>query len=123
MKLNTFLIAAAIVAVFFGLGFLIVPAQLVASYGGTLNPAGVVVGRITGSTILAFAIIFWGARNGKGPEALKAVLAAGFFTHGLDSFIMLHATWTGIVNALGWSAVAINGAFALGFAYFAFGKR
>jgi hypothetical protein len=123
MKLNTFLVLAVIVAAIFGLGFLIVPAELVAAYGGTLNAAGVVVGRIAGSTILAVGIIFWGARNGKGGEALKSVLVAGFVTHGLDCLIMLHATWSGIVNTLGWSAVVINGAFALGFAYFAFRKK
>ncbi len=123
MKLNTLLVANTIVAAIFGLAFLIVPAELVGLYGPRLSPAGVVVGRIAGSTILAFAIIYWGARNSKGAEALKAVLVAGCVTNGLDALIMLHATWTGIVNAMGWSAVVINGLLALGFAYFAWNKR
>ena len=36
---------------------------------------------------------------------------------------MAHATWTGIVNSMGWMQVVINGLLALGFAYFAWGKR
>jgi hypothetical protein len=76
-----------------------------------------------GSTILAFAIVFWGARNGRAAETAKAILVAGFVTHGLDFLVMAHATWAGVVNTVGWSAIVISGVFALGFAYFAFGKR
>jgi hypothetical protein len=123
MKLNMFLTIATVVAAVFGLGFLFVPAELVALYGGRLNAPGVVVGRITGSSIFAFAIVFWGARDSKGAEALKAVLVAGGVTNGLDALIMLHATWTGIVNTMGWSAVVINGLLAAGFAYYAWNKR
>jgi hypothetical protein len=123
MKLNMFLMIATVVAAVFGVAFLFVPAELVALYGPRLNPAGVVVGRIAGSTILAFAIVYWGARNSKGAEALKAVLVAACISNGLDALIMLHATWTGIVNAMGWSAVVINGLLALSFAYFAWSKR
>ena len=87
------------------------------------SPAGVVVGRIAGSTILAFAIVYWGARNGKGAETLKALLVAACISNALDGLIMAHATWTGIVISMGWIQVAINGLLALGFAYFARSKR
>jgi hypothetical protein len=70
-------------------------------YGPRLNASGVVVGRIAGSTILAFSIVYWGARN-KGAEALKAVLVAACISNGLDALIMGRATWTGIVNSRGW---------------------
>jgi hypothetical protein len=123
MKLNNFLLLATAVAALFGLALLIAPAQLVALYGVKLTPATEVLGRIAGSTILAFAIVYWGARNGKGAEALKAVVVAGFLTNGLDCLIMLHATYTGLLNAYGWAQAAINGVLALGFAYFAYGKR
>jgi hypothetical protein len=123
MKLNNFLVLATIVAALFGLAFLIAPSQLVALYGVQLTPTTEVLGRIAGSTILAFAIIYWGARNGKGTEALKAAVVAGFVTNGLDCLIMLHATYTGLLNSYGWAQVAINGLLAIGFAYFAYGKR
>lgn len=123
MKLNSFLVLATIVAAVFGLGLLIGPSQMGAFYGVRHTPATEVVGRIAGSTILAFAIIFWGARNANGTEALKAAMVAGFVTNGLDCLILLHATWTGLLNAYGWAQAAINGLLALGFANFTFGKR
>jgi hypothetical protein len=122
MKLNSFLVLATIVAAVFGLAFLAAPAQLVALYGVVLTPSTEVIGRIAGSTILGFAIVFWGARNSDGAEALKAVMVAGFVGNGLDFLILLHATATGLLNSLGWLQVLINGALAAGFGYFAFGK-
>jgi hypothetical protein len=123
MKLNGFLTLATLVAVIFGLAFLIAPAQLTALYGVNLTPATEVLGRITGSTILAFAIVYWGARNGAGAEAWKATMVAALVTNGLDCLIMLHAAWIGLVNSYGWAQAAINGLLALGVAYFAFGRR
>ena len=122
MKLKDFLALATLVAALFGLAFLIAPSQLVGLYGVKLTPATEVLGRVAGSTILAFAIAYWGAR-GKAAEALKAIIVAGFVTNGLDSLILLHATWTGLLNSYGWAQAAINGLLTLGFAYFAFGKR
>jgi hypothetical protein len=122
MKLNSFLMVATLVAAVFGLAFLLAPSQLVAMYGVTLTPATEVIGRIAGSVILGFAIVFWGARNGSGSETLKAVMTAGLFANALDALILLHATVTGLVNGLGWLQVLINGGLAIGFWVFAFGK-
>jgi hypothetical protein len=123
MKLNSFLMLATIVAAVFGLAFLLAPSQLVAMYGVTLTPATEVIGRIAGSVILGFAIVFWAARNENAAETFKAVLVAGCIANGLDCLILLHATATGLLNGLGWLQVLINGALAAGFGYFAFGKR
>ena len=122
MKLNSFLMLATIVAAVFGLAFLIAPSALVALYGVKLTPQTEVIGRIAGSVILGFAIVFWGAREGNAAEALKAVMMAGLIANGLDALILLHATATGLVNSLGWLQVLINGGLAIGFWYFSFGK-
>src|ERR1700710_206505 len=122
MKLKHFLVLAMVVAAVFGLAFLIAPSQLVAIYGVTLTPATEVIGRVAGSVILGFAIVFWAARNGSSAEVFKAVMIAGLTANGLDGLILLHATVTGLVNGLGWLQVLINGGLAIGFWYFAYGK-
>jgi hypothetical protein len=122
VRLNSFLMLATIVAAVFGLAFLIAPSALVAMYGVTLTPATEVIGRIAGSVILGFAVVFWGARNGSGPEAFKAAMMGGLIANALDALILLHATVTGLLNGLGWVQVLINGALAVGFWYFAYGK-
>jgi len=117
MKLGSFLVLAAIVAGFFGLALLVVPAQLVDLYGVKLTPATEVIGRIAGATNLGFAVLYWSIRNASGAEVKPAMLA-GLIASGLICLIMLHGTATGLVNALGWGQVAINGLLAAGFGYF-----
>jgi hypothetical protein len=122
MTRSNFMMLATIVAAVFGLAFLVAPSQLVALYGVKLTPATEVIGRIAGSVILGFAIVFWGAREGNAAEALKAVMMAGLIANALDALILLHATATGLLNGLGWLQVVINGALAIGFWYFSYGK-
>jgi hypothetical protein len=119
---TNFLMLATLVAAVFGLAFLIAPSQLVAMYGVTLTPQSEVIGRIAGSVILGFAIVFWGAREGNAADALRAAMIAGLVANGLDALILLHATVTGLANGLGWLQVLINGALAVGFWYFTYGK-
>src|SRR3954447_6404228 len=113
---------ATLVAAVFGFAFLIAPSQLVALYGVTLTPQTEVIGRIAGSVILGFAIVFWGTREGNAADALRAAMIAGLVANALDALILLHATVTGLVNGLGWLQVLINGALAVGFWYFIYGK-
>jgi len=91
-------------------------------YGVTLTPQSEVIGRIAGSVILGFAIVFWGTRDGNAADALKAAMTAGLVSNALDALILLHATITGLLNGLGWLQVLINGALAVGFWYFSYGK-
>src|SRR6201747_2124373 len=123
MKLKHFLVLAMVVAAVFGLAFLIAPSQLVALYGVTLTPSTEVIGRIAGSVILGFAIVFWAARNENAAETFKAVLVAGLIANALDCLIRLDGAVTCLITGLGWLQVLINGALAAGFGYFAFGKR
>jgi hypothetical protein len=116
------MMVATIVAAVFGLAFLVAPSALVALYGVKLTPQTEVIGRIAGSVILGFAIVFWGAREGNAADALKAVMMAGLIANALDALILLHATATGLLNGLGWLQVLINGGLAIGFWYFAFRK-
>src|SRR3954463_5891511 len=122
MTRTNFMMIATVVAAVFGLAFLIAPAQLVALYGVKLTPQIEVIGRIAGSVILGFAIVFWGAREGNAVETMKAAMTAGLVANALDGLILLHATVTGLLNGLGWLQVLINGALAAGFWYFTFGK-
>ena len=123
MNFTSFIVVATIVAAVFGIAFLVVPAQLAAFYGIASTPGTDLVGRIGGSAILGFAVVFWGIRNQSGAQAFKAAMLAGLIANGLDCLILLQATATGLLNGYGWPQAAINGLLALGFGYFSFGKR
>src|SRR5205085_572315 len=94
MTRSNFLLVATVVAAVFGLAFLLAPSQLVALYGVTLTPQTEVIGRIAGSVISGFAIVFWGARDGNAADALKAAMTAGLVANALDALIPLRVPLT-----------------------------
>ena len=52
MKLSTFAIIVALLAVIFGLSFIIIPVQVGTFYGLTSNTAGILVSRYWGATLI-----------------------------------------------------------------------
>jgi len=124
MNRTTFLIIAAVITGLFGIGLLLAPAQMAATYGATLNAAGLLVARIGGSALIALAWVVWGARNGPGAEAMQAVLVAGLIANVFDLLISGYATMNGIIGyGIGWATVVLHLLLGAGFGYFAFVKR
>jgi hypothetical protein len=125
MKLSALMIVNAIVAVVFGLGFILAPSQVASFYSpavGAPEADGVlrVVAQLLGAAFVAFAVLTWVARNARDSEARRAILLALFIGDVVGFVIALIAQMGGAVNALGWSTVAIYLLFAIGFGYFVF---
>src|SRR5579863_3623689 len=59
MKLSTFAIIVTILAIGFGLAFLVVPVKLADFYGARLEGAGIIVARYYGSANLLLGLIYW----------------------------------------------------------------
>ena len=124
MNRSMFLIIAAVITALFGIALLLAPGQLAATYGTTFNPGGTVIARIGGSTLLAFTWVLWGARNGPGAEAMKALLVAGMVGNILNILISGQATMNGVIGyGIGCATVALHILLGAGFGYFAFVKR
>jgi hypothetical protein len=87
MTLRTLFTINAIVAVLFGLGFLLAPVPLLASYGVELSDAGLYVARLLGTAFIAFALISWFFRDSPGSSELRAVILA-FFVSDLIGFVL-----------------------------------
>jgi len=120
MKLNTFMIIAAILALIFGLALILMPKPFMGLYGVTLNDAGAqFVGRYLGSAYIGISFLAWACRSG----ASKGVLAGFFVTALLGFVVALYDVFAGGSNALVWLNVAIYLLLGLGFAYFAFMKK
>jgi hypothetical protein len=90
MKLSTLMLVNALVAAVFGVGFIVVPGQVMSAYGPEVTPQLEYVTRL-------FAL-FVGASTG--------------------FIVSLIGQLGGVMNALGWSTVVIYLLLALGFEYF-----
>ena len=118
MKLSTMFIIYAIISAIFGLAFVFVPEASLALYGITLSPGGIPIARLFGAALLEFALLSWFARNAGDSEARKAIILALFIGEVIGFIVVLYGQLSGVVNALGWSTVAIYLLLALGFGYF-----
>ena len=124
MTLRNFLTFASIVALVFGLGFVLITGQLVSLYNISLNAGGIFVGQLFGAALLGFGVLNWLARNLKDSQALTAIVLANLVGDTIGFVLALLAQLGGVagVNQLGWSTVAVYLILALGFAYFQFVK-
>ena len=122
MKLKTLMIINSIVAIVFGVLFVIVPAQAYSCYNITADEQLIYMGRLFGSALIGFALLTWMARNATDSDARRAIVYALFTADCIGFVVALIGQINNVVNALGWSTVAIYLLLALGFGYFQFIK-
>jgi hypothetical protein len=123
MKHSSFAIIWAVLYIGFGLGLLLIPAQFMSTYGVTLDSSGILMARILGAALTAFALTFW--LNRKLPTSDKGwhnLLITSLIYNILDIPIVLMATLDGVMNAMGWIPVGLHVFLAATFGYVAFKK-
>jgi hypothetical protein len=124
MKLSTYAIILAILALIYGIGLLFFPVQFGQTYGVTLDPTSTALTREYGAAMLAFAIIYWINRNA--PETDKswsALLWSSVFFNIAIFIVVLMAKMDGIGNSMNWSTIILTAVLTLCSLYFLFRKR
>ena len=122
VKLSTLMVINAVVSLVFGVGFALIPAQILSLYGVTADSALIYVGRLLGAAFISLGVLTWLAKNVAEAQARRAIVLALFVGEGIGFIVALIGQLAGAMNALGWSTVAIYLLLALGFGYFAFLK-
>ena len=122
MKLNTFMAIVAVVAGLFGLGFVVIPEQVLSFYGAAPDAGANYMAQLLGASLLGFAVILWLCKDAKDSPVRQAILLGLIVADGVGFVVALIVQLGGGINALGWSTVLIYLLFALGFGYFRFTK-
>ena len=123
MKIHTFLSIYAGVTVFWGVSWLLFSGLLFALYGLQESAALKYTGQLFGAALIGLAVIAWSVRITPASEARRAIILALFITEVLCFIVALIGQLDGVVNALGWTTVAICLLFAIGFGYYHFFER
>jgi hypothetical protein len=123
MKRNVFLIIAALLGLFFGLMLLLNTASFMAMHGMTADGNSSFLARALGSGFIGLAVVYWLARDAANSPAMSGILLGGLVANGLQFVVSLMMANSGMMNSRGWVPVVIHGLLAVGFAYFAFGKK
>ena len=119
MKLRTFLTIAAVIALLYALGLILMPAFMATTYGLGTSASEILLGRFFGVEMLVVGLITWLAKDLTG-TSVRPIIIGSLIGDIVGAFIALMATLKGVMNSVGWSAVAIYLLIALGFAYFQF---
>ena len=122
MRLSSFLIFNAVIALVFGIGFVLVPGTMGTLYGMTPGPEVNLAGQFFGVELIAVGLLCWLARNVSDSAAQRAMILAFLIADVIGLIVSLMGTLSGVFNAVGWSAVVIYLVLSLGFAYFQFMK-
>ena len=122
MKLSNLLVVNAIVALGYSISFLLVPATVLSLYGVTQGPGEILMGQFFGVALIAIGLLTWFARNVADSEAQRAIILALLISSIIGVIVAVLGTVSGVMNAVGWSAIGIYLLLALGYAYFQFMK-
>lgn len=116
--MNALFLLSLIVEAVFGIGFILVPGELLGPMGVTLNATAASFARLFGSAIISFPILLFYARRSDRIEFRKTAVKCLFVYYLISTILLLMVQLSGQMNALGWSVVILHGAFTLGFGYF-----
>ena len=122
MRLSSFLIFNAVIALVFGIGFVLVPGAMGTLYGMTPGPEVNLAGQFFGVELIAVGLLCWLARNVSDSAAQRAMILAFLIADVIGLIVSIMGTLSGVFNAVGWSAVVIYLVLSLGYAYFQFMK-
>jgi FtsH-binding integral membrane protein len=116
MRLSTLLLVAGVLALVFGLGFLLGPGALLPMYGIQPDPATILMARFFGAALTHLGIALYLVREVRDPATQRGLVLAGVVGSALGLVVALMGRLSGVVNVLGWSTVLIYGLLLLGYA-------
>jgi len=120
MKLRNLLVINAVIALAYGISFVLLPATVLELYGMTQGTSEALVGQYFGLSLIAIGLLTWFARSLTDSDAQRAIILALLISHVIGVIVSVLGTVSGVMSAFGWSGVGIYLFLALGYAYFQF---
>lgn len=118
MNLKNLFIFNAVVAVAYGLGFVLAPGVLADIYGMDNTPSVYLMGQLFGVELIAVGLLCWFIKNDTDAVNIPKIILALLIADIVGLVVSLMGTLAGTLNALGWSAVLIYLVLVVGYAYF-----
>ncbi len=119
MKQRTFLIIAAVLALGYGLGLVLMPGFMNSTYGFGTSASEILLARFFGIELLALGVAAWLSKDLTG-ASVRPIITGSLVADVLGAIFALMGTLSGVMNSSGWLAFGLYFLLALGFAYFQF---
>jgi hypothetical protein len=117
MTSRSLLTIIAVVAVLYGLAFLLIPDSINALYGVPSEPHVALYTRFFGSALLGLGVIDWFAKDFRSWDAIRGILIGSVVTTAVGGLIALYAVLSGLSNAMTWTSVLVYALLFVGAAY------
>lgn len=121
MPLNRLLLLGGVLALVFGIGFLLAPRPVLSLYGVEAAPAVVLMSRFFGAALVQLGLVLYLIRDVADPRTQRGVVIGSFIGSVAGLVVALTGQFWGLVNSFGWTSVAIYGLLLLGYGSFIFG--
>lgn len=122
MKLSNLLGINAVIAFIYGFSYEVAPTTILSLYGVTHGPGEIFLARLFGAALIGVGLLTWFARNITNSETQRAIILSMLVYDIIGAIVTVNATVSGVMNAVGWTGVAVFSFLALGYAYFQFIK-
>ncbi len=122
MRLSTLLLIGGLLALVFGLGFLLVPRPMLTLYGVPTDPSVVLMARFFGAALVQVGLVLYLIRDVGDPRTQRGVVIGSFIGSVAGLVVALTGQFWGLVNQFGWSTVAIYALLTLGYGSIMFGR-
>jgi hypothetical protein len=107
----------SIVAVLFGLAFVLIPAPASAIYGVQPDPHTMLDVQFFGSALLAIGAVNWFARDFRDWDAIRGVLIANVVGCVIGGGVNLLGTFQGLLNGMAWTSTILYALLLIGCLY------
>lgn len=122
MPLRTLLLMAGVLGLVFGLGFLLVPRAMLSLYAVHTDPSVVLMARFFGAALVQVGLVLYLIRDVGDPRTQRGVVIGSFIGSLAGLVVALTGQFWGLVNAFGWSTVAIYALLTFGYGSIMFGR-
>jgi hypothetical protein len=117
MSAKMLLTIYAVIAVVFGLAFVLVPARTGLIYGVPPDAHTALALRFFGSALIGLAVVYWFAKDFPNWEAVRGVLIASVVSDVVGVVVNLFGTFRGYLNGMAWSTTLIYALLLIGSLY------
>jgi len=122
MNIKNLMIVNTVIAIIFGVLFVIIPEDVLSLYGVGAGMQINFMAQLFGAALIGIGLITWNARNSDNSTARKAIIFSLFIADVIGFVVSLIAQLNSVVNTLGWITVIIYLVLAIGFGYLHFTK-
>ena len=117
MTSKNYLLIVAIVAVLYGLAFVLIPGPFTALYGVPPEPHTILAAQYFGSALIGLGVIYWFAKDFADESAVRGVLMGTVASTVIGGIIAIWGEISGAANPLGWTSVVVYALLLLGALY------